>query len=98
MEKKSENVKFRVTPTELRLINQQAESYGLNVSNYVRRAALNTHPIDPLYSKRVGEFLNYITIMTGNICRMENPPEKEDWQEFRETVEKGVREIWRFLR
>lgn len=59
-ENRTETLKLRLTPSELKKVSEKANSYGLSMSEYARRCILNGYSSNPLYSKTVNDFLNVV--------------------------------------
>lgn len=97
-EKRTENLKLRISPTEMKEINRKAQMYGLSMSEYVRRCALGGCSCNPLYSKTTKEFMDAVNIMNERFSKCSVPPKETEWNRFRCCFEREVDTLWLLLK
>lgn len=96
-ENRTESLKLRLTPSEVKKVSEKAKSYGLSMSEYARRCILNGHSANPLYSKTVSDFLNVVNEI-DRIVLYPTRPTEDTWKSACSRYKKEVENLWQFLR
>lgn len=87
---KTERIYIRLSPSEKKVIQENALTTGMNASDYIRKSALQKLPQSSIPTVNVLEVITH----AQNICNLANSSPYDN----KTKLEKEVKKLWKILR